>query len=513
MAAVSHAGHVHCGASTGARIIARVADGGALRTISSLTRVLACVALSSAAVANPWLPPGDLSLRHDIQLLADAGIIKGPVTTWPMSWPDLARDVLAAPSAPERSPAFEHALARVQAAARRASVPGFSGLRVGLSAAERPIQLRDFSDSPREEGSAQAGARWMADRWVAHVEATVVADPDDGKKFRYDGSYVGVVLSNVMLSAGAMDRWWGPGWEGSLILSSNARPVPAVALERNYSDAPRWRLLRWIGPWRAIVAMGQMEGSDVAVPDVRLFAARVNFRPLPWLELGLSRTAQWCGEGRPCDLETFGNLLIGRDNRDAALPEDREPGNQMAGYDLRMRSPWPRMPAAVYLQLIGEDEAGGLPSKLLGLTGLEMWGDSAAGSWRAHVEYSDTSCNFTRSQPLFDCAYRHSLYPQGYVFRGRPLGHAMGGDGRMYSIGVLLSRPAGDTWSMRLSRAETDRGGLTERPRNQLRNLDLQYNRAFVWGALGVGVGFEEADHPLERSSDVRGYVQWRQRF
>ena len=36
------------------------------------------------AKADPWLAPGDEGLRSDIQLLADAGIIRGPVTTWPM---------------------------------------------------------------------------------------------------------------------------------------------------------------------------------------------------------------------------------------------------------------------------------------------------------------------------------------------------------------------------------------------------------------------------------------------
>ena len=34
--------------------------------------------------ADPWLAPGDEGLRSDIQLLADAGILRGPVTTWPL---------------------------------------------------------------------------------------------------------------------------------------------------------------------------------------------------------------------------------------------------------------------------------------------------------------------------------------------------------------------------------------------------------------------------------------------
>ena len=56
----------------------------------------ACAGLLMAtAHADPWLAPGDEGLRCDIELLADAGILRGPVTTWPISWPDLARDALA----------------------------------------------------------------------------------------------------------------------------------------------------------------------------------------------------------------------------------------------------------------------------------------------------------------------------------------------------------------------------------------------------------------------------------
>ena len=39
--------------------------------------------LGPVAWAGPFIPAGDLALRHDIQRLADAGIIKGPTTTWP----------------------------------------------------------------------------------------------------------------------------------------------------------------------------------------------------------------------------------------------------------------------------------------------------------------------------------------------------------------------------------------------------------------------------------------------
>jgi len=56
------------------------------------------LAVPGLASADPWLAPGDEGVRSDIQLLADAGILRGPVTTWPISWPDVARDALAATS-------------------------------------------------------------------------------------------------------------------------------------------------------------------------------------------------------------------------------------------------------------------------------------------------------------------------------------------------------------------------------------------------------------------------------
>jgi hypothetical protein len=70
-----------------------------------------------------------------------------------------------------------------------------------------------------------------------------------------------------MFAAGFMQRWWGPGWDGSLILSSNARPIPALSVDRNYSDPFGLPVLRRLGPWSASVGMGQLD--DAHGPVVR----------------------------------------------------------------------------------------------------------------------------------------------------------------------------------------------------------------------------------------------------
>ena len=499
-----------------------------LRTLLAIS--LLCT--TSAAFADPWLAPGDLGLRHDIELLADEGIIRSPVTTWPMSWPDIARDVLAVSTGPTQNPLIDGALQRVARAARAASTPGPAGLEVRIAGVAEPTELRTFSDTPRDSGEASAAMSWLGERFAARLEVTAAADPTDNAAVRLDNSYVGVSLGNFMISAGLMQRWWGPGWEGSLILGTNARPMPTLTVERNYTDAFKTPWLRWIGPWRASLAVGQADRGDSArdgsltvLPDVKFLAARVNFKPRPWLEIALTRSAQFCGQGRECNLGTVGDLLLGRDNQVVNGSTSTQPGNQMAGYDIRVRSPWKKLPIAGYAQFIGEDEASGLPSKFMGLLGGEIWGANRFGSWRLRGEFADSACTFTRSSPDFNCGYRNSLFPQGYTYRGRVIGHAMDNDGRMYSAAALLVRPSGETWSLLVRKVNLNRGGATPDADHalapgpaEIRNVELEYNRALDLGRLGrgrlrVGLGLDDSSGPVRNAADVRGFIEWRQGF
>jgi len=314
-----------------------------------------------------------------------------------------------------------------------------------------------------------------------------------------------------------MERWWGPGWDGSLILSTNARPIPTVTLERNYTEPFKSKWLSWIGPWRASIAMGRAESEDVPVPDVRFFAARVNFKPRPWLEFGLTRTAQWCGGERTCDWGTFVDMVLGNDNQASSGGAAAEqPGNQMAGYDMRLRSPWRRLPIAFYTQWIGEDEAGGLPSKFIGQFGLETWGSSRLGVWRLRAEYTDTTCNFTRQEPEYGCAYRNSIYPQGYAYRGRIIGDSMDNDSRRYTLSGLLTLSNGAFVSLTLRRLELNRDGgdhaITEVPLD-VDNVELRLSRALGAGKVSIGIGYEDPATRADSSSGAHGFLNWQQGF
>jgi hypothetical protein len=465
------------------------------------------------AVAEPWAAPGDSGLRHDVQLLTDAGLLAGPALSWPVGWDELARQLTAAEPA-ALSPSQARALARLRARAARETEPHEVDLQLRLSAALEPIIVRDFEDSPREEGEAWFSAATQGDRWAGKLRLGAVSSPDDDQSFRADGSYLGAMLGNWMLSAGFTERWWGPGWQGSLILSTAARPVPAIAIDRLNSDRFELPVLRWLGPWKMSAFMGQLEG-DREFPDALLFGLRVEMRPHPTLQLGLSRTAQWCGEGRPCGLGTFWDLLVGNDNQEDL---DEQPGNQLAGLDLRWAWPGGRVPVAVYAQGIGEDEAGGLPSKYLGLFGLEFWGGLGAASFRAYAEYSDTACDFTRSPPEFGCAYTNVIYTDGYRYRGRAIGHSIDGDGESVAVGAVVVDARGSQWLGRISDIKLNRAGrsanhtLSDGPA-RLREVSVEHVRSIGGGRLTVGMGYLDTDaSPGTRTvleEGLSGYLEW----
>jgi hypothetical protein len=488
-----------------------------IHTVGNRRRLLLvaclCAVLPVIARAEPWMTPGDVRMRHDLQQLSDAGLLTGPVMSWPIGWSHVAAEIAELDPA-RLTPGQLAAVTRLHERATREMRTAGVSLTAALSVAANPDELRTFEHTPREDVEASVSAAWLGERFAWNLSATVVTDPDDDQSVRPDGSYVAMSLGNWMLSAGYLERWWGPGWEGSLVLSTNARPIPAVAIDRNVPEAFDLPVLRWLGPWRLSTFMGQLE-RDRDYSHALLFGFRTEIRPHPTLQIAATRTAQWCGDDRPCGLDTFWDLWIGNDN-DQDLSE--QPGNQLAGFDVRWSWPQGRVPVALYAQGIGEDEAGFMPSKYLGLFGAEVWGEIGDGSWRAHAEYADTACDFLNSEPEFGCAYTNVIYTSGYRYRGRAIGHAIDADGESVSVGALHVDARGHRWALlarnvKLNREGAANGHSLAGVPAKVQDVALTHDRAYAWGNIGVSVGYSDIDSEGATALEdgVRGYLTWHQ--
>ncbi|MDJ0699518.1 MAG: capsule assembly Wzi family protein [Woeseiaceae bacterium] len=485
-------------------------------------RICLLLALTaSAASAGPLTPAGDVVLRMDIQRLADAGVIKGTTSTWPMAWGPILED-LRSTNAATLSPGVADAFARVRDRAKWETRSGELTFNAELGLADNLTRMRSFQNTPRGRVEAGVGVGWTDDWLSVDLNGQYVDSGQDDNEFRADNSMIGVVVGNWSLAVSTLERWWGPGWDGSVILSNNARPFPSVTFDRIFTDAFRTRWLSWLGPWDLSVMFGQLE-KEREIPNARFFGMRFNFRPIDSLEIGLSRTAQWCGDGRPCNFSTFVDLFLGRDNRGAdGVNLDNEPGNQLAAIDFRWSPGLLEHSVALYGQFVGEDEAGGFPSRYLGQLGGE-WSGLVASRWSTKVfaEFAGTSCQFYESSELFNCAYNHGIYQTGYRFRGRTIGHGADNDARIISAGVFMADADDTQWRGHVRFGALNRGGPPD-PRNSLTptrqdivSVDVSHSRVFSFGVIDVGVGYESVDDDVSgtSTSDARFYVQWRSAY
>jgi hypothetical protein len=491
-----------------------------LRGWALLGGFLALAAAQVHAADAGWFEAGDTQLRLDLQLLNDAEVIVLPLNQWPLPRAAVQYALKNAKDHFATNSAVMVALERVRA---RAATPAQGQLSydTGVRGGE-PGLWRDFDTIAREDGELGAGLTYDSGRFSAGLEVTAVPDPSDGDELRLDGSHATVQWGNWLVSANELDRWWGPGHESSLILSNNARPMPTLMVERAEARpfGPKW--LSWLGPYRFSFGISQME-SDRADIDAPLFMAwRVVVMPFKKIELGFSRTAQFCGEQLSCDLNTFGNMLAGNDNVGIDATEENEPGNQMAGFDIRWNSPIGNLPYAIYSQFIGEDESSYLPVKFLEQFGVEIWkAFPEGGVAQLFAEYADTTCSAARSTPRFNCAYNQGRFNvEGYRYRGRVVGHTADRDAETYALGAVYVEPNGTLWRATLRRADLNRDDSSD-PNNTVSGGPADYAafevgwRGRLWGgALSVDLGVESFEPAgADAEVDPFGFVGWRREF
>jgi hypothetical protein len=475
--------------------------------------------VAAPSFAGPWLDPGDTGLRHDVQILADAGVLQAPVSTWPLSVGGL--QAALKPEGIELRPEERAALARVEARLEREMVIDDVVFHTRMSATEHPRVARSFEDTPRESGEVGAGIEWTGQRFAARLQAQWVNDPDDNKDWRVDDSYLGFILGNWMVAASTSDRYWGPGWQSSMILSNNARPIPAFTVERNEAKPFSSRWLSWLGPWDAAFLWGYLD-DDREIDSARVFGLRFDARPLQGLEVGFSGLGLWCGSGQDCSGDEWVDLVTGSGTT--------KEYDRIFGFDVRWAArPW-GFPLAGYSHIVGEDFGDGstrlfFPNKILGQFGVETWGNwDGLGSYRIFLEWADTECDFALWRAATGdgdggkpgCAYRNQRYKSGQTYRGRSYAHSIDQDSSVAMLGLVLQDTRDHSWLATLAYGTLNRRGAKRntvaRNETDYAEFEVSHRRGFWIGDLKVGLGYEYRDDQVEDQTDhdLRAFAEWR---
>ncbi|MDC5573933.1 capsule assembly Wzi family protein [Acinetobacter baumannii] len=393
------------------------------------TLSIALLATASSAVFAQGLVLNNDDLRTDLNWLNQQGVINISTSTWPLSGDEIQR---ALSQAKVTHPAQQKVINSVLNALKADN----DTVKVGAFA-ETDIKNipQAFGDNQKSQYQGSLEFNAGGENWDAKIRVNAEKDPqiDSGHDVNVEGSYVAGKLWNQWLVAGQIPTWWGPGHDGSLIRGDASRPVYGVTMQRAVQDAFENKWLSWIGPWQYQLFAGQLDDYK-AVPHAKLLGMRVTARPVPALEIGASRAIQIGGDGQPDSFKAYWNAVIGKDNgctENSCVGEDNA-SNQLAGFDVRLQlQPLFNIPVSVYGQYIGEDEAGGLPSKKMYLAGADYSSMINNMPYQIYAEWADTRTN----GDVRGISYNHHQYTDGYYQHGFPLGHAMGGDGQMYSVG------------------------------------------------------------------------------
>ncbi len=217
---------------------------------------------------------------------------------------------------------------------------------------------------------------------------------------------------------------FGPG-EWGLLLSSNAAPFWLLKFQNN---AP----MDFFGKWSFLLLNGWLFDRRTDHSNPQLFAARVVYQPVGWIEIGVTRTELYGGSGRPTyKVHEFPEVVFGgKDN----IPYSRFDNDGYAAIDLSFSLPMERWTGGkvrslrIYFQEAGTDIAAPWQPEdriftfpwlffhlferayLMGMT-------LALPDHFFRIEYAKTAYSF----------YRHHQYPSdGYTYRGLSLGYPFG---------------------------------------------------------------------------------------
>lgn len=407
-----------------------------------LIAIFLLVVISDAGATNVSLDEDAYNLLY---LLEAEGVIKsGLLTTKPLSRKEVARLILEAEESKPKDPFIVEVIKYLKKrfspeikALRYIKPVDMAYARFIYSDRDAPeLSYNNEGDTYREGINVRLGLSGRAEyEWISVFANPEMGYSDDKEGIKLRKAYVVFGFLGLELELGKDSEWWGPGYHGAILMSNNASSRRMVKLT-NPKPSRLPFILKYLGPFRFTLFASRLEKErDFSEPY--LWGLRFNFKPIPYLEVGLQRTAILGGEGRSESLKTWRNSLTGKGENEVGV----EAGDQRAGGDIKITLPFNAQPLQLYAEAAGEDEAGGLPSKLAYLGGLYLPRILSIESVGFRAEYAVTH---VKGSP--DVWYNHNIYTSGYTYKSKTIGHHMGGDSEdiflemNYRMQVIRSR-------------------------------------------------------------------------
>ena len=294
-------------------------------------------------------------------------------------------------------------------------------------AASSGVSPRLAADRP--SGASSVSLKYALTSKLLVYGRAVAGGPREAPGAELYGSFK---LGSVLGQLGRTSLWWGPSFRGSLLLSDNAGPLPAL---RFTTELPRGLLTKIIVP---------LERSSISPSrPIFLFGTRLDWLPIPRLRIGLSEVVLTdVGPLTPYHLLNPLPVLLGH----VASFDLHEALGQLHNTLVAVEGDWIVRPGIrLYATLLIDDLPLWFPGALGFQGGIYLADPFKTGRTDLRVEYSAVT-NRTYS-------YGNQL---DYTYMGRSLGHWLGPDGD--DLYVELNHRLDSVRILQLSYAYTRKG-------------------------------------------------------
>ncbi len=288
--------------------------------------------------------PLDNSAYGDLELLEVKGLLDSALlSTRPFGRNEAARLIREAREKEASSRGGQWTILRLQDrfrdALERPGVSYFKPLdtfyvKAVYSTDENPffLNINNNGDHFMKGGNLRTGlasSAGLLDVFSFYIKPEYRLD-NNGEKGTLLLGYMTVDILGATLELGRDSMWWGPGYHGDLLLTNNATPFDMIKLTSQSPFLLPW-IFRHIGIIKPTVFLTHID-RDMNFPRANILGMRLDLKPAPHLEIGLTRLFLNGGHGRKkLTLADWWRLFLASNSAERSdSPID---GSQMASID------------------------------------------------------------------------------------------------------------------------------------------------------------------------------------
>ncbi len=99
--------------------------------------------------------------------------------------------------------------------------------------------------------------------------------------------YITIDMLGATIELGRDSMWWGPGFNGDLLLTNNAKPFDMIKITSQHPFLLPW-LFRYLGLIKPTVFLTHLD-KDSGFPRANLLGMRLDLKPTPHFQIGFNR--------------------------------------------------------------------------------------------------------------------------------------------------------------------------------------------------------------------------------